>query len=124
MPNSSINYISSFLTSVDNVNQQTVSVSSSVLSNKGDTFTLNFATLSPNNIITTQSFNDLAVETSDVYPKKIVTPKDTDGSTILLIASINTAPTASQNYYVPLRFERFKQQVVQLIDTQFTELTV
>lgn len=123
MPNSTITYVPSFLNSVKGANQEIVLVSSSVFSPQGDVFTLNFGTLNTNTIITTQSFNDLVVETSEIYPRKIVPPTDTDGSTILLITAVTSAPTASQNYYVPLRFERFKQQVTNLIDRQFIELT-
>lgn len=124
MPNSTVNYISSVLNSVNYSNQETILVSSSVFSPQGDVFTLDFRTLSPNTIITTQSFNNLVVEVSEIPPRKVVTSTDTDGATIILTPSVTSAPTASQNYYIPLRFERFKPEIVSLINKQFTELTI
>jgi hypothetical protein len=49
---------------------------------------------------------------------------DYDGATIIISPSINTAPTASQGYYVPIYFERYNLDVVNNIDKQFTELTI
>jgi hypothetical protein len=73
---------------------------------------------------TTQSLEELRPEISDVYPFKIVTPLDFDGSTLILTPSIETQPTASQGYYVPIYFERFNPTILNVIDRSFNELTV
>lgn len=75
-------------------------------------------------IQTTQSLQELQPEISNVYPYKIVPPTDIDGSTVILSPTIDTNPTASQNYYTPIYFERYDPTIIKLLNTQFTELSI
>lgn len=118
-------YIPKFLVTLKNKeNNDLIFVSSSNFSANGDVYVLDTRTVSPNVIATEQSLNDLQPDVSDVYPFKIVTPIDTDGSTIVYTPTLENPPTASQHYYAPLYFERYKAGVVNAINRQFTELTI
>jgi len=116
-------YIPKFIVDIKRDNNDVLFVSSSAFSAEGDVYTLDVRTVSPNVIQTTQSLNELKPEVSDVYPYKIVTPIDYDGSTILLVPSVENEPTASQHYYAPIYFERYNKTVLNNIDRQFLELT-
>jgi len=116
-------YIPKFLVDLKKNNEDIIIVSSSYFSPEGDIYELDTRTLSPNLIQTTQSLQELQPEISMVYPFKIVTPLDFDGSTILQSPSMTTDPTASQGYYAPIYFERYNVDVIRNINTQFTELT-
>jgi len=116
-------YIPKFLVDLKKDNEDIIIVSSSYFSPEGDVYELDTRTLSPNLLQTTQSLQELQPEISTVYPFKIVTPLDFDGSTMIQSPSMTTQPTASQGYYAPIYFERYNPDVVRNIDTQFTELT-
>lgn len=113
-----------FIVDINRNNEDIIIVSGSSFSPQGDLYTVNRAAVSPSLILTTQSLNELKPEVSNVYPYAAVTPTDYDGSTRIVTRYLTTAPTASQLYYVPVYTERYNQDVVRLIDTEFTELTV
>jgi hypothetical protein len=117
-------YIPKFLIDLNRKNDDVVTVTTQYFSKEGDVYTLDKRTIAPRLIQTTQSLQELRPEVSDVYPFKIVTPLDYDGSTLLSVPTIDTTPTASQGYYAPIYFERYDPLVMKNIDTAFTELTV
>lgn len=117
-------YIPKFIVDLNRDNEDIITVSTQYFSPDGDVYELDKRTVSPSVIQTTQSLQELQPETSNVYPFAIVPPKDYDNSTILLSPSIETFPTASQNYYAPVYFERYNFQIIGLIDKNFNELTV
>ena len=117
-------YIPKFLVDLKKNNEDIIIVSSSYFSLNGDVYELDTRTLSPNLVQTTQSIQELQPEISTIYPFKIITPLDFDGSTILQSPSMTTQPTASQGYYAPIYFERYNPDVIRNIDTTFNELTV
>jgi len=117
-------YIPKFLVDLKKNNEDIITVTTQYFSTAGDVYELDTRTVSPNLIQTTQSLQELQPETSDVYPFKIVTPLDFDGSTLLISPSVNAHPTASQGYYAPIYFERYNMDVVRNIDTAFTELSI
>jgi hypothetical protein len=116
-------YIPKFLVDLKKKNEEIITVTTQYFSPEGDKYELDIRTLSPNLIQTTQSLKELQPEISTVYPFKIVTPLDFDGSTILQSPSMTTRPTASQGYYAPIYFERYNANVIRNIDMRFTELT-
>lgn len=116
-------YLPKFLADLDKKNGDVIIVSSSYFSPKGDVYVADTRVLSPSVIQTTQSLQELQPEISSVYPYKIVPPTDFDGSTVILSPTIDTNPTASQNYYTPIYFERYNPAVIYEIDTRFTELS-
>lgn len=115
-------YIPKFLVDLKKNNEDIITVTTNYFSAEGDVYELDTRTLSPNLIQTTQSLQELQPEISTVYPFKIVTPIDFDGSTILQSPSITTEPTASQGYYAPIYFERYNQDVIRNIDKNFSDL--
>jgi hypothetical protein len=117
-------YISKVIIGQNTNNDDVIQISTDFLSANGDVFTLDTRAISPSVIQTTSSISELKPEVSAVYPFKIVTPVDVDGSTILQSPSSQTQVTASQNYYTPIYFERYRLEILQLIDKQFNELTV
>lgn len=117
-------YIPKFLVDLNKNNEDIITVTTQYFSPEGDIYELDTRTLSPNLIQTTQSLQELQPEISTIYPFKIVTPLDFDGSTILQSPSMTTQPTASQGYYAPIYFERYNADVIRNIDTQFTELSI
>jgi len=117
-------YIPKFLVDVNRDNEDIITVSTQYFSSGSDIYELDKRTISPSVIETTQSLQELKPEISDTYPFAIVPPKDFDGSTILLSPSIETFPTASQNYYTPIYFERYNPTVLSSVNKQFQELTV
>lgn len=117
-------YIPKFVVDLKRNNEDIIKVTTRYLSPEGDVYVLDTRTVNPVLVQTTQSLQELRPEISTVYPFKIVTPVDIDGSTVLLSPTITTAPTASQGYYVPIYFERYQTTFLENIDKQFTELTV
>jgi hypothetical protein len=117
-------YIPKFLVDLNRNNEDIITVRTNYLSPEGDVYELDTRTISPVLIQTTQSLEEFQPEISTVYPFKIVTPLDPDGSTVLLSPTINSLPTASQGYYVPIYFERYQTEFLENIDRSFTELTV
>lgn len=116
-------YISKVYIQSQTTNNDIVSIETKFFSDEGDVFTLDRRTLTPNILITTQSLAELKPEISDTYPFKIVPPVLDDGTTILLSPTVDTPVTASQNYYVPIYFERYDADVMRRIDKDFNELT-
>lgn len=117
-------YIPKFLVDLNRDNDDIVTVTTNYFSPEGDVYQLDKRAVSPSVIFTTQSLQELQPEVSAVYPFKIVPPKDVDGSTMLLSPSIDTFPTASQNYYASIYFERYDMDVMRLLDKSFAELEV
>jgi hypothetical protein len=117
-------YIPKFLVDLQKNNDDIITVNTRYFSAAGDVYELDKRTVSPVLIQTTQSLQELQPEISNVYPFKIVTPLDFDGATLIISPSVNTHPTASQGYYAPIYFERYNMDVVNNIDTTFTELVV
>jgi hypothetical protein len=117
-------YIPKFIVDLNRNNDDIITVRTNYLSPEGDVYELDTRTISPVLVQTTQSLEELQPEISTVYPFKIVTPLDPDGSTVLLSPTPLFAPTASQGYYVPIYFERYQLEFVQNVDRNFTELTV
>jgi hypothetical protein len=117
-------YIPKFLVDLNRNNEDIITVRTNYLSPEGDVYELDTRTISPVLIQTTQSLQELQPEISTVYPFKIVTPLDPDGSTVLLSPTVESAPTASQGYYAPIYFERYQPQFLEAVDKTFTELTV
>lgn len=116
-------YIPRFIVGLQRKNDDLIFVSASYLSREGDIYQLDKRTVSSTSLIfTTQSFNELSFETSDVYPFAIVPPKDFDGTTIIQSPSLETVPTASQNYYAPIYFERYTEDVMRSIDKSFSDV--
>lgn len=116
-------YIPKFLVALKNKeNDDVIFVSSSNFSTNGDVYVLDTRTIVPNVIATNESNNELQPDVSDVYPYKIVPEIDIDGATIVYTPTLENDPTASQHYYAPLYFERYKTEIVNAINKQFTEL--
>ena len=118
------NYISKILINQNKNNEDITKINTQFLSNEGDVFTLDVRTLSPIVIPTTSSIQGLQPEVSSMYPFKIVPPIESDGTSLLLSPNIRTSVTASQNYYSPIYFERYRKVVLEAIDREFVELTV
>lgn len=116
-------YIPKFLVDLNRNNDDVITVSTDYFSSEGDVYQLDKRTISPSVIFSTQSLQELQPEVSTVYPFKIVPPKDIDGSTIIQSPSIDTLPTASQNYYASLYFERYNIDVMRQLDKRFIELS-
>jgi hypothetical protein len=118
-------YIPKFLVTLKNKeNDDLIFVSSSNFSANGDVYILDTRTVSPNVIATIQSLNNLQPDVSDIYPFKVVTPLDVDGLTIVYTPTLENEPTASQHYYAPLYFERYRTNIINAINKEFTELTI
>lgn len=116
-------YIPKYFVDLQRNNDDVITVRTQYLSPEGDVYELDKRTVSPNLIQTTQSLQELNPEISTVYPYKSVTAIDYDGSTIILVPGVDTVPTSSQGYYVPIYFERYNVDVVRNINIEFTELT-
>lgn len=116
-------YIPKFLVDLNRENEDVIIVTTNYFSPNGDSYVLDTRTISPSYIQTTQSLQELRPEISNVYPYRYPTPIEYDGATLLLSPTANTEPTASQDYYTPIYFERYNQDVLNNIDKSFTELT-
>lgn len=117
-------YIPKILIEIDRNNDDVIKVTTNYLSPEGDVYQLDKRAISPIIIQTTQSIEELKPEISNTYPFKAPVKLDYDSSTILLTPSITSVPTSSQDYYVPIYFERYRSDVLTAIDKNFTELTV
>lgn len=117
-------YIPKFLVDLNRNNEDVITVTTNYFSPDGDAYQLDKRTVSPSVIQTTQSLQELKPEISDVFPFRAPVKIDYDNSTLLLTPSISSVPTASQDYYAPIYFERYKQDVISVINRDFTELTV
>lgn len=117
-------YLPKFLVELKRQNEDVDMVTTRYLvSGSITSYELDTRVIAPVLVNTTESLAELRPDISNVYPFKIVTPIDTDGSTIILTPSIETTPTASQGYYAPIYFERYDHTVIKAIDTSFKELT-
>ena len=116
-------YLPKIIVEIEKLNTDSITINTNYFSPQGDSYVLEKRTLSPVLIQTTQSLNELKPVTSSIYPYKIVTPLDFDGSTIVISPSIQTFPTASQSYYAPIYFERYNEEVMRSVDKTFFELT-
>lgn len=115
-------YISKVFVETQTQNSDVVTIETNFLSPEGDSFTLERRVLDPNLIETTATLNELKPEVSTEYPFKSVPSRDDDGSVVLYSRTIDTPVTASQNYYVPIYFERLQPTILNEIDREFTEL--
>jgi hypothetical protein len=118
------NYIPKFIVELDRANEDIRFVSTSYFDATGDVYELDVRTINPIVIQTTQSIEELRPDVSTTFPFKIVLPLDIDGANILLVPTVNNAPTASQHYYTPIYFERYTPEIIRLIDKNFTELEI
>lgn len=117
-------YIPKFLVELNRNNDDIITVTTEYLSPEGDIYELDKRSVNPILVQTTQSLQELRPEISNIYPFKIVTPIDVDGSTVIISSTPQTFPTASQGYYVPIYFERYQTNFVENVNREFTELTV
>jgi hypothetical protein len=116
-------YISKVFINVNTGNDDVVKITTQKFSPDGDVFELDRRALSPSIIETEKSLEELAPEISSVFPFKVVTPVDSDGSVVILSPTTETEVTASQNYYMPIYFERYNLDVLRQIDKDFNELS-
>lgn len=115
-------YIPKYLVELVRDNEDIISVQTNYFSPDGDVYVLDKRAISPVLIPTTQSIQELQPRISNVYPFATVTPVEFDGSTLIMSPSVNTIPTASQYYYIPIYFERYNPDVLGIIDKTFSEL--
>jgi hypothetical protein len=122
MSNYTVSYISIALADAKKTNPNAIIVETDYIED-GKTFTLAKGAI-PQNALISASTDDinLIYETSQIYPYKVVTPKDESGATIIYSPNIQTFVTASQNYYTKLKFERYQQSILRSIDKSFLEL--
>jgi hypothetical protein len=121
MANTLNTYISQFLVDRKRDNNDIVTVTSQYIDGN-NIYELDQRVIAPNVVQTEDSLLELKPEISEIYPYKIVLPTESDGSTLLLSRTINTPVTASQNYYVPLYFERYNVNIMRAINKDFEEL--
>lgn len=127
MANIKSNYISKVLVNTTVKNDDVVTIDTKYLSPQGDVFELRKELIEPSVIQTDVSLKQLQPEVSTTYPYKIVVPIDPiDSASILRSPTLSTASmvTASQNYYTPVYFERYKPEILNALDKGFFELTV
>lgn len=117
-------YIPKFLVNLNRENEDVITVTTNYLSPDGDAYELDTRTISPVMIQTTESLQELKPEISTTYPFRGPVKLDYDNSTLLFTPSLTSVPTASQDYYAPIYFERYKQEVTSVINKDFTELSV
>lgn len=116
-------YIPKFLINLNRDNEDIIKVNTRYFSPEGDVYELDKRTIAPVVIQTQESLNELRIETSSVYPVRIVAPLDFDGAVLIEVPSIETVPTASQSYFMPIYFERYSPEVIRNLDRNFVELT-
>jgi DNA topoisomerase VI subunit B len=116
-------YISKVFINVNTNNDDVVKITTQKFSPAGDVYELDRRVISPSLIETEKSLEELKPEVSNVYPFAVVPPKDPDGSVVILSPTIQTNPTASQNYYVPIYFERYDLEILRQLDKEFSELS-
>jgi hypothetical protein len=115
-------YISKLYVNLRDANDDVIKVTTKAFSPAGDIFELDIRVISPNVIQTEKSISELKPEVSEIYPYKIVLPIEDDGANFLRSPSVTTEVTASQNYYMPVYFERYDRDVLAFIDKDFKEL--
>lgn len=114
-------YISKVFINTNTTNDDVVRITTKKFSPAGDIYELDLRVISPNIIQTEKNINELKPEISNVFPFKIVPPLDPDGSVIILSPTVETEVTASQNYYVPIYFERYDINILRQLDKEFVE---
>lgn len=72
----------------------------------------------------TDKDKSLQLDISQNYPFKIVTLVTEDSSSLIYSPSLQTSPTASQSYYVPLYAERYVSGFILALTREFSEFTV
>lgn len=122
MSNKNITYISKVITSLFKQNEDVITIQTETLSPEGDTFIVDNRVLTVSALVTTSSLNELTPEISETFPYKIVTPKLSNGHTLILSPNTAVFPTASQNYYMATKFDRYNPTVIRSIDREFQEL--
>lgn len=115
-------YLSNVLANINKENGDITTITTQYFSDDGDVFEIDNRVLRTSALLTTSSLEELKPEISNVYPYKVVTPQLPNGSTLILSPSIETIPTASQNYYTSIKFERYQPSILRALDRQFTEL--
>jgi hypothetical protein len=115
-------YISKLLINRRGDNDDVIKVRTTALSRDGDIYDFDKRITFPQVIQTEDSIAELKPEVSEIYPYKIVLPVEEDGSNLLVSPSVSTEVTASQNYYIPVYFERYDPTVLRRIDREFSEL--
>lgn len=121
MPNSFNSYIPKYIVDLNRESGEETTVTTPYFSAEGDVYLLDSRTIPPSVIQTTQTLNDLQPEVSYNYPFKIVPPRDFDSASIIQSPGIETVPTASQNYYATIYFERYNSDVIANINKSFTD---
>jgi hypothetical protein len=116
-------YVSKVFINSNTRNDDVVQITTQKFSPEGDVYELDRRTISPSMLQTEASLEELEPEVSNTFPFKIVPPEDVDGSVILLSPTADTEVTASQNYYVPIYFERYNLEVLRQVDKDFNELS-
>lgn len=117
-------YIPKFLIDLNRENEDIITVDTNYFSVDFDSYVVDRRTVNPIVIQTTQSIAELKPEISNVYPYRAPTKIDYDGSTLFISPTATSQPSASQDYYVPIYFERYETSVLTSIDKTFTELTL
>lgn len=117
-----ITYISKVYISSLKESEQVITVTTQNLSPAGDVINLNTKLLVINPLISTSSLEVLQPEVSDVFPYKVVTPYLPNGHKLILSPSVKVFPTASQNYYMATKFERYNPVVARSLNRQFEQL--
>jgi hypothetical protein len=115
-------YLPRFLVERRAKNGDVVTVTSQYL-DEGNIYELDQRVIVPQVVQTEESLLELKPEVSEIFPFKIVLPVEDDGSTLLLSRTVTTPVTASQNYYIPLYFERYNVNIMRAINKDFEELT-
>jgi hypothetical protein len=115
-------YISKIFIKVNTTNDDIIKINSRKLSPEGDVYELDLRTISPKLIPTEKDIEELQPEVSDTFPFKVLVTEDENGRSVLYSPTIENEVTASQNYYVPVYFERYDLDVLREINKDFEEL--
>ena len=122
MSNTNISYVSVVYADAKKDNPGKILVTTEYLSPEGDTFELVSEAIPQNAILDSVYQETLRPETSSVYPYKVVVGRTQNGSAVIYAPNIETFVTASQNYYTPMKFERYEPSVIRSLDKTFLEL--
>jgi len=115
-------YISKVFIDTKTSNDDVITVTTKKFSPTEEIFELDRRVISPSVLQTEKNLEELEPEVSDVYPFAVVPPEDPNGKTILYSPTIENEVTASQNYYVPVYFERYDLDILREINREFEEL--
>jgi hypothetical protein len=118
------NSLNKVIISSDVANSDMIKVSTSVLSSNGDVYEVDTRLLTPSLVQTSREVAELNPEVSTSYPYKVIVDRDSSGVVQLYVPDIDIPVTASQNYYVPLYYERYSVPILRVLDRQFTELSL